>query len=134
MTRNKKIATIHIAKSRLGMSDDTYRGMIREHGGASSGSCRDLDRDGLDRVIQHLYDAGYRPFDKRAVTGKPGLVYHLWGRLHDAGLVKDKRGLFSWIKRQTKGINGTGWRRPELCPPDVLDSLIESLKHWLERA
>ncbi|MDQ2822439.1 MAG: regulatory protein GemA [Pseudomonadota bacterium] len=59
MSRNPTLAKIHIAKKELGMDDDTYREMLRTHGGVSSS--KDLTLIGAAKVMAHLEKCGFKP-------------------------------------------------------------------------
>lgn len=56
--RTAALAKIHMGAKQVGMDDDAYRAMIRTVGGAASGSSKDLDRLGFDRVIARLAGLG----------------------------------------------------------------------------
>jgi phage gp16-like protein len=59
MSRNPSLAKIHIAKKELGMDNDTYREMLRTHGGVSSS--KDLTLIGAAKVLAHLERCGFKP-------------------------------------------------------------------------
>jgi phage gp16-like protein len=56
--RNADLAKIHIAKKQLGLDDETYRAMLRTHGGVSSS--KDLSPMAAARVLAHLRSAGFK--------------------------------------------------------------------------
>lgn len=56
--RAAAIAKIHIGAGQLGIADEAYRAMIRQIGGAASGSSKDLGREGFDAVVAHLARLG----------------------------------------------------------------------------
>jgi phage gp16-like protein len=67
--RNAALAKIHLGAKSIGLAKDAYRAMIREIGGAESGSAADLDRAGIDRVVDHLAGLGAE-FTRPARAGK----------------------------------------------------------------
>ena len=68
--RNTELARIHIAKQQLGMSDDDYRAMIKTVGRAPTGSSKDLDYAGRQRVLDHLKACGFKA-KASAKTARP---------------------------------------------------------------
>lgn len=54
--RNAALGKIHLAKKQLGMDDETYRAMLLTIGGVKSS--KDLNNEGLNKVINHLEKAG----------------------------------------------------------------------------
>lgn len=59
--RNTELARIHIAKQQLGMTDDDYKAMIKTVGRSITGSSKDLDYAGRQRVLDHLKACGFKP-------------------------------------------------------------------------
>ena len=59
--RNAELARIHIAKLQLGMSQPDYEAMIKTVGRAITGSSKDLDYAGRQRVLDHLKACGFKP-------------------------------------------------------------------------
>ena len=79
MISNNKKAVIHIAKAKLGMTDEEYRDLLGSVGAESS---RDLDAKGFDRVMSRMEAMGFRttstkkrktrtlPLSKRSIMSK----------------------------------------------------------------
>lgn len=57
-TRNAALAKIHLGAKSIGMAEDAYRAMVRTVGRVESGSAKDLDAAGVDRVVAHLARLG----------------------------------------------------------------------------
>lgn len=55
----EKLSLIHIAKSRLGMSDPEYRDILMHYGGVTSS--RDLDQTGFELVMEAFHRCGRLP-------------------------------------------------------------------------
>jgi len=63
-SRNNDLAKIHIAKKALGLDDDTYREMLINVAGTTSSA--QLDKDGRDKILEHLKQRGYKFHHKSA--------------------------------------------------------------------
>ncbi len=116
LTKNQ-IAILHVAKKQLAMDNDTYRDVLRAHGGA--GSARDLDYDGFRAVMRHFEASGFvsRPKEKKGgpsagdiPRGRPGMasraqikkIYAMWwglgGSYYTPG--KEFAALRSFLKKR----------------------------------
>ncbi|WP_084417728.1 gp16 family protein [Chrysiogenes arsenatis] len=141
--RKKLIRVIHVAKRDMGLSDDVYRGILLEAGGAESAA--DLNLFALERVLKHLRAHGFKIRHARKADGSPvkkqkrsrpldvrdesRKIRALWLFLHEIGVVKDasEAALAAYVKRicRVDALQWTnGWMR---------DRLIESLKKWAMR-
>jgi|GEM_PF-662949 len=58
MISNKQKAIVHIAKSQLGLDEDTYRDILLAHGGVKSS--RDLSYAGYLAVVKHFEESGFQ--------------------------------------------------------------------------
>lgn len=132
--RNAELAQIHIAKTQLGLDDDTYRDVMWTV--ARVRSSKDLDWTGRKKLLEHFKAKGWKPQPpktaktaKPAAAGQAGLVRVLWGELHAANKVNDPSdaALASWLKRNRLP------ERVEWLKPAQLNRVIESLKQWLKR-
>ncbi|MCU7934162.1 MAG: regulatory protein GemA [Candidatus Thiodiazotropha sp. (ex Dulcina madagascariensis)] len=138
--RNNELAMIHMGAKDLGLDpynadpDSAYRQMLWNV--AKVRSAADLDGAGRQAIIKHLKSRGWnwKP-RKRRQHRQAGLIYHLWNRLADAGVVRHRDGLSSWLQTNTEGLSPrrTGWQKPEFMPPRVRSNVIEQLKKWAER-
>jgi hypothetical protein len=73
MTRSQ-FAVLKLAQKRLGLDDDTYRTVLRIHGGVES--AKDLKPTGFKAVMQYFADCGFES-DWRKRTygdGRPGMA------------------------------------------------------------
>jgi hypothetical protein len=57
MNCRSKIALLHVAKQRLGLSDEEWRALLRSHGGCESS--RDLTEVGFDQLMHALRVLGF---------------------------------------------------------------------------
>lgn len=61
--RKRELAAIHVAKTQLGLDDDTYRAMLETLTGKRSAA--DLDWQGRKKVLDHLKSKGFSRQSKR---------------------------------------------------------------------
>lgn len=86
---NKEKALIHVAKSRLGMSDEDYRAMLASVGVRSSSELNHLQ---LDEVMKRFEAGGFKPRTpkaarrRRAADPKAPLLRKIGAILADTGL------------------------------------------------
>jgi len=101
---NKKVGLVHVAKQKLGLSDDLYRDILRRVAGVDS--ARDLDDAGFDRVMTEFGRLGFVSTGRKRYYGdrfgmasakQVTLIRALW-REYTAGAA-DEAALDRWIKR-----------------------------------
>lgn len=69
----RKIALLHVAKRQLSLTDDDYRAILLNHGGANSAAL--LNPIGFERVIAHLTTLGFRStWTKRTFGHRRGMA------------------------------------------------------------
>lgn len=132
--RNAEIAQIHIARTQLGLDDETYRAVLWAV--ARVRSSKDLDWTGRKKLLEHFKAKGWKPrapkkarAEKPVARGQDGLVKVLWQQLHEAGRVRDPSdaALGAWLARNR-------WpERPEWLSGKQITQAIEALKKWLDR-
>lgn len=134
------IAAIHVLKSKLGLTDDDYRVLLRQlTGQVSSKDCTPTQqqalRDHLQRLVDRTTGAGTAraasfAAKRRAASPRERKVWALWNALGRAGRVQNtsEQALNAWVQRQV------GVSAPRFCTGPQLDALIESLKRWDGRA
>jgi phage gp16-like protein len=136
--RNADLAAIHVTKKALGWDDDTYRAVRQAVLGQRSSA--DLDHASRKRWLAHLQASltqaqggaktPAKPAAKRtAWTPRQKLLWSLWMRLCDAGLVEGRhiKALDAWVKRQTT-VDKMEW-----LTGAQMDAVIEAAKAWLDR-
>ncbi len=86
----KQISLIHVAKGRLGLTEDDYRAILWQVGGVESSA--DLDAFGFEAVMEHFERLGFqsdwrrRNFGTRPAMASPGqvdLIRRLWREYTD---------------------------------------------------
>lgn len=133
--RKRELAQIHIAKSQLGIDDETYRAMLWTV--ARVKSAAELDFSGRKRVLDHLKSRGFKVVSSRksaqaqpvAPDPQTSKIVALWRALHGAWVVRDPsmKALGKLVHRQT------GVARPEWLSNRAAESVIEALKAWAAR-
>lgn len=103
----QRIAQIHVAKARLGLTDDAYRTLLRDHGGVESS--KDLDDTGFECVMLGFRELGFESdWLKRHFGYRPGmatprqvaLIRKLWGNFTEGK--GDEAQLGKWLYRTFK--------------------------------
>ena len=104
----KKLAVLHVGKTRLGIVDDDWRALLGRVAGVASS--RDLDDSGFVAVMTALEAAGFKSdFAKRhggnlrlgmANAGQVALIRALWSEYTDGE--GDDRSLGKWLGRWFK--------------------------------
>lgn len=129
------IAEIHIAKSQLGLDDDTYRAKLRNITGKSS--TKEMDEHERQHVLRVLVSEGFKPKAKRRPDGRLKLsgkyaakLQALWIAGWNLGIFenRDDAALEAFVKRQT-GLDTVRFCRD----PEDARKAIEALKAILAR-
>ena len=134
MINNKQKALLHVAKAQLGLNDEEYRDILKNHGGAESSKY--LDDLGCERVLKFFRDLGFRRKVQKsrrpdltilASEGQRKVIYHL---MEDLGWWTAR--LYGFIERMIPGKS-----QPETLTKEEAPKVIEGLKamrnrkvHW----
>jgi len=103
MTR-KQLALVHIAKARLGVPDDEYREILRDHCGVETS--KDLDAEGFGLLMALFRQWGFlSDWEKANFGDRPGMatarqvafIRHLWDE-YTAGQGSDAQ-LGTWLDK-----------------------------------
>ena len=137
------IAAIHVLKSKLQLTDDDYRALLRNlTQKTSSKDLTDKERQAVRDHMQQLAErAGVvKPLRRRATgrtfaqakaaaSPRERKVWALWHQLHRDGLVHDTSAaaLNAWVQRTVHVAALAFATGPQL------DTLIEALKSWQQR-
>lgn len=127
VSRNDRLATIHMGKNALNLDEDTYRDMLEHVTGKRS--AKDMDMDDLLKVIQHLDQLG---FSKRNFGKKPKVKQSkeaLIGKI-EAHLAEHK---LHW--NYAKGIAKKmfGKEALEFCNESELHRIVAALEYRAKR-
>jgi phage gp16-like protein len=136
------IGKIHVAKSQLGLDDDTYRDVLRRVTGKESSSACSITE--LEAVKAEMVNLGWRPAKKaHPRAGRRPLadgeiaakLRALWISGYHLAVVDDpsEAALAAFVKRATggrkRGVDALQW-----MTADDARTAIEALKAWLARA
>lgn len=100
----KQIGLIHVAKARLGLSDDAYRDVLRQAAGV--GSASELDVYGFEALMDAFARMGFESDSRKTSYGhRPGmaspaqvkLIRELWWEYTDGD--GTETGLNHWLER-----------------------------------
>lgn len=116
--RNRQLSQIHIAKTQLGLDDETYRAML--HTIARVRSSSDLDEHGRAQVLDHLKARGFKP--KRKGRSKPADSRELLVRKIRAQLGDRPESYADGIARHMFGVERFEW-----CEPKQLQKIVQAL-------
>ncbi len=131
------VAAIHVLKSKLNLSDDDYRVLIK--GLTLKSSSKDMSEAERQRVREHLRKLAERmgvvkprssfAQAKAAASPMERKVWAMWHQLGRRGVIANPsaQALRAWVKRQT------GMDDMAFCTWPQMSSLIEALKCWQER-
>lgn len=104
---SKQIGLVHLAKKRVGMTDDDYRSMLRRVAGVETSA--DLDAIDLDLVMAEFRRLGFESTGYKATFGyrrgmvtpaKVALIRRLWSETPYAD--GSERSLNQWLERYFK--------------------------------
>ena len=120
--RKRELAQIHIAKSQLGMEDETYRAMLWTV--ARVKSAADLDWTGRKRVLEHLKSRGAKLGGKRpphAAPDRAALVGKIGALLADMKL--------PWEYAHSMSAHMFKVAKVEWCSPEQLRKIVAALAY-----
>lgn len=108
ISKNQK-TLLHVAKTKLGLSDDTYRLALAKIAGVTTSN--DLTAEGFAAVMGFFEHCGFRPlvadgpsYGKRAGFASPAqveLIRSLWMELHGSAEL-DEAALNGWLAKWFK--------------------------------
>lgn len=132
--RRRELAQIHVAKTQLAMTDDSYRAMLWAV--ARVKSAADLDWTGRKQVLDHMKRCGFKVKPAKAARTRAlasddqsRKIRALWLDLAQAGEVRDpsEAALASFVRRHT-GADALQWLTTAQA-----SRIIEHLKRWRAR-
>lgn len=120
--RKRELAQIHIAKSQLGMEDETYRAMLWAV--ARVKSAANLDWTGRKRVLEHMKACGAKLGGKRpprAAPDRAALVGKIGAQLADMAL--------PWQYAHSMSSHMFKVEKVEWCSPEQLRKIVAALAY-----
>lgn len=143
MTKAKLIQLIHIAKSQLGLDDDTYRAALL--GASGKTSCSQMSVPELNKVLEHFKKAGFKTKAKRRLSpksdpkqfGEINKIRAIWITMYKQNIVRDgsETALDSYVNRvlnRNKLGKNISFHTHFLTQQQAL-KVLESLKQWQKR-
>ena len=136
MKFNKKlnlIKLIHVAKTKLGLEDDVYRGILESTTGKTSSKL--LTPAQLEAVLDRLKQLGFEVESNKtgvknlASDAQSKLIRHLWLQLYHAGQVKNgsEKALAKFIENRVK-VSAL-----QFLSTESADMVINHLRQWCKR-
>lgn len=129
--RNRDLALIHMAKSRLQMAEDIYRDLVRGVSNQRASSAADLTQPERHQLLDHMKRCGFgkQGGERYPDTPEWGRAWSLWQQLADAGKVENRdRAAFINFAKNTANVDRANWLTPKHA-----SVVIEALKAWLNR-
>jgi phage gp16-like protein len=128
MITNKQKALIHIAKQKVGMSDEEYRDLL---GGFGVTSSKDLTHGKFDSLMTHFKGLGFRqapgkPYKQlHPIGSKKRLLYKIEAQITEMNL--------SWkyvdgMAKKMFGVDRMIW-----CVPQQLHKIVAALNYHQKR-
>ena len=142
MTKTQLIKLIHIAKSQLGLDDETYRALLIAE--TKKKSCSKMFKNELESVYAALKSKGFqctsiknsfgrtvvRVAEQRADIRK---IKAIWITMGQQGFLSDPsdNGLDAFVERVTKKYTGgLGIKSHAWLDANLASHVLESLKQW----
>ncbi|WP_037054501.1 gp16 family protein [Rheinheimera baltica] len=144
--RRQLVTMIHIARTQLGMDEESYRANLAHFGNCKTSST-DMTIPELETVLEAFKKLGFKPV-KKAVKGRlspstakgpkdeRSAIRALWIFMHRAGFVEDgsETALNAWVKRMTAQPDGPpGIAEVQWLRGDDAGKTLNSLKRWARR-
>lgn len=111
---NRQKALLHVAKAKLGLTDEVYRDILRIHGGVESST--GLNWPGYQRVKKHLASLG---FTSRGGSGRTGVGPAPADGVKRPGFASPRR------IRMIKGL----WADLSYAPPEKRQAALREFLH-----
>lgn len=127
---NREKALIHVAKTRLSLSEEAYRDMLRSVGVASS---KDLDPLQFDELMRRFESCGFarkaepvkRKRRPKPADSKASLIKKIDALLADSGL---PRSYADAMAQRMFGVGAVDW-----CTPTQLWKIVAALSIYRNR-
>lgn len=103
----RQLALLHVAKARLGLTDDEYRSVLLDAGGVRSS--KDLALAGFNRVLARFEELGFVSTQRSehlkkapgvATPGQQAKIRNMWAEFTDGA--GDDRSLGRWLEGRFK--------------------------------
>lgn len=135
MITKRQKAILYVAKSKLGLDDETYRLALVKIAGVTTSN--DLDTAGFEAIMGFFEHCGFRPLtaagasygNRRgfASSAQVELIRSLWMEVHDEHQL-DEAALNGWLRKFFKVSS------LRFLPVQTASRVITALKTWKRRA
>ena len=149
--RTRLIRLVQVGRRSLGLDEETYRALLVQQSGKRSAAALSIQE--LDKVLQAMKGAGFKPTVKRGVKGgkqkrlspvsgtpvrtaEIGVIRAIWITMAKHGLLRDgsETALNHYVERQTVRLNkGVGVAEVAWLSEALVYPVLESLKNWHKR-
>jgi phage gp16-like protein len=148
--RRALITKIHIARSQLGMADDSYRANLAHYANGKT-SCTQMTVTELEAVLSAFKKLGfkakpkaptrqsekkYSPSTADGPKDERSVIRAIWIFMYRAGFLRDgsETALNTYVTRQTAQLNGgAGIQSVQWLEGKEAVLVLESLKKWCRR-
>lgn len=144
--KRQLVAMIHIARTQLGMDEESYRANLAHYSNGKTSSA-DMTIPQLETVLEAFKQLGFKPVKKagkgrlspssaKGPKDERSAIRALWIFMHRAGFIKDgsETALNSWVQRMTADANGgTGIAEVQWLQGEEAAKTLNSLKRWARR-
>lgn len=144
--RRQLVTMIHIARTQLGMDDDSYRANLAHYGNGKTSS-KDMTIPELEAVLEAFKKLGFKPVKKpgnkrlspstkQGPKDERSAIRALWIFMHRAGFIQDESetALNSWVQRMTAKHNGgAGIAEVQWLWGADAAWVLNSMKRWAKR-
>lgn len=140
------IKRIHIAKSSLGMDDDTYRAVILRISRGRTASSKELTDAERMAVMKHMRACGFTLRSQKqqgtAIITRPEMtkLRAMWWRLSKQAAVTPPgdhaacdEAIAAWAKRQLS-TDSPPLQHIRFATPEQWQRMVEAMKQWVNRA
>lgn len=132
--RRAMLAKVHVARKRMALDEDSYRGLLRRvTGRGSAGDCTDGELHAVLAEFRRLgFDATPRP--PPGPRAQLRMIAALWAELAPCLSDTSEEALRAFVRRQTADkANPRGVMAVEWLDAQQANKVIEGLKAWLKR-
>lgn len=141
--RRTLVSMIHIARTQLGMDEDSYRANLAHYAKGKT-SCSQLTMPELFIVLEAFKDLGFKPTATKRLSpstakgpqDERSAIRALWIFMHRAGFIQDgsETALNAWVQRMTAEANGgAGIAEVQWLRHQDAAKTLNSLKRWTRR-
>ncbi len=122
MLSNKKLALIHVAKAKTGLTDDEYRDMLKSFGAESS---KNLNHAAFTGVMKHFEKLGFKSSYKQKDIVVSPLVSKILAILNELDLSEKYA---NGMAKRMFNLQSYKW-----CSPGQLHKIVAALSYHQKR-